>query len=223
MVGLIQNRLQLFLRVLIELIQTIAQVSQIVVNGGRVVIKLVGHGLEISVALTAGGVGFVLNGGKGIVDDLGVLDTTAGHGIQRVGEIAEFVQQAAQTVTEGLGGGVAVGEGGAGLKLAHNAAHILSSLDQAGIGTAEDFPRLQPGNAPHVVAQMGVAHHTGVGAVPDGASGQPGDAAHVGGDILIGLGIDRTGIGAGIQGAQVLPGNAAGVGDAGNLGIAGAG
>ena len=157
------------------------------------------------------------------MDGLGVADPPGNHVIELVGKVLQLAEEAGKAVGKLLGGGRAVGEICAGLKLAHDASHVLAALNGPGVGTVGDLPRLQARNAAHVVAYVLIAHRAGVGAAPDGAPGQTGDAAHAGGGLLVGLGVDLTGVGAVLHGAQILSRDAARVGHAGDGGGAGTG
>ena len=170
-VCLIQRLLELVARLLAELVQIVPQAVQAAADGGGVLVKLVGHGLEVVPALRPGGVGAVLDGGQGVVDGLGVVHAPGDHVIELVGEVLQLVKKGGEAVGKLLGGGGTIGEAGVGLKLARDASHVLTALDGSSVGAVGDLPRLKAHDAAHIVAHMLIAHRSGVGAAADGPAG----------------------------------------------------
>ena len=66
-----------------------------------------------------------------------------------------------------------------GLRLAHDAAHVLAAVDRAAVGAAGQIAGLAPRHAAHIVAHMRVAHGAAVGAALDHAAGIARHAAGV--------------------------------------------
>ena len=199
--------------------QTVQRSSQ----GGDLLVQGVGHGLVVIQPLLPGVVHPVPESAHRLLDGLRILDAPACYGADLVAEVLHCAKEGIQAAVEAVGGGGAVAHLHAGLKLPHDAPHVLPAQDGAGVGALGDVTGLEPGNAAGVVAQVLVAHGTGVGTVGNSAPGQPGDAAGVGGGLLVGVGVDGAGVGAACNGAQALAGNAAGVAGGGHGGLIDAG
>ena len=202
-----------------EGVHVFAQAVQRVPQGRDLLVQGVGHGPVVVQALLTGVIYPVPQSAHCILDGLNVLDAPACHGAELVAKGIHLVKEGIQAVVEAFGGGGAVAHLHAGLKLAHNASHVLPAQNGAGVGALGDVAGLESGDAAGVVAQVLIAHSAGVGAGGDGAPGQPGDAAGVGGGLLVGVGVDGAGVGTASQGAKALADDAAGVAGGGHRGL----
>ena len=155
------------------------------------------------------------------MDHLSVLHAPAGDLIDLIGKDLHLIEQGGQAVVQPVHGGVAIGHFGVGLELPRDAAHVLAAPHLSGVGALENAPGLKAHDAAHVIAQVLVPDLAAVGAALDGAPGQSGNTTHAGGDLLVGIGVQRPGVDAPVQRAEILAGNAAHIGHTGDLDLAG--
>ena len=155
---------------------------------------MAGKLLHIVQTFRTGGMGLLLNFSQRVVDDLHIVHAAGGNRVEPACEIGHLRQQIRQRVVEVIDGGGAIGHMGTGLKLTHNAAHILAAADGPTVGTVQNGSGLQSHDTAHVVAQMVISHSALIAAAGQRAAGQTGNAADAGGNCLVRVIVENAGI-----------------------------
>ena len=142
------------------------------VDGADVLVGKIGNPVQQLLGAVLGAAGVVSHGaelgGDAVSGALRVVQRAVNQVFQGVQLLAQLLQRVPARVHKHIG-----------LRLAHNAAHVLPSVDGAAVGTAGQIAVLPPGDAAGVVPHMGVAHRAAIDAALHHAAGIAHDATGI--------------------------------------------